>query len=83
MILYGPPGTGKTTLARMLATNASAAFEELSAVEAGRAAFLAGRMPKKLYSASPSSPSVGMITPSKYAIRRWRSAISYSGLADS
>jgi putative ATPase len=37
MILYGPPGTGKTTLARMLATTASAAFEELSAVEAGRA----------------------------------------------
>jgi putative ATPase len=37
MILYGPPGTGKTTLARMLATNADAAFEELSAVEAGRA----------------------------------------------
>ena len=36
MILYGPPGTGKTTLARMLATNADAAFEELSAVEAGR-----------------------------------------------
>jgi putative ATPase len=36
MILYGPPGTGKTTLARMLATNAEAAFEELSAVEAGR-----------------------------------------------
>jgi putative ATPase len=36
MILYGPPGTGKTTLARMLATNASAAFEELSAVEVGR-----------------------------------------------
>jgi putative ATPase len=37
MILYGPPGTGKTTLARMLATTASAAFEELSAVEVGRA----------------------------------------------
>jgi putative ATPase len=36
MILYGPPGTGKTTLARMLATNARAAFEELSAVEVGR-----------------------------------------------
>jgi len=36
MVLYGPPGTGKTTLARMLATNASAAFEELSAVNAGR-----------------------------------------------
>ena len=36
MVLYGPPGTGKTTLARMLALNASAAFEELSAVNAGR-----------------------------------------------
>ena len=31
------------------------------AVEAGREAFLAGRMPKKLYSASPSSPTVGVI----------------------
>ncbi|TAJ80406.1 MAG: thiazole synthase [Gallionellaceae bacterium] len=31
------------------------------AVEAGRAAFLAGRMPRKLYSASPSSPTSGMI----------------------
>ena len=37
MILYGPPGTGKTTLARMLAEYADAAFEELSAVEVGRA----------------------------------------------
>ncbi len=36
MVLYGPPGTGKTTLARIVATAASAAFEELSAVEAGR-----------------------------------------------
>ncbi|MEA2481205.1 MAG: putative ATPase [Thermoleophilaceae bacterium] len=36
MILYGPPGTGKTTLARMVAQHANAAFEELSAVEAGR-----------------------------------------------
>ena len=26
-------------------------------VEAGREAFLAGRMPKKLYSATPSSPT--------------------------
>jgi thiazole synthase len=33
------------------------------AVEAGREAFLAGRMPKKLYSASPSSPTAGLITP--------------------
>lgn len=31
------------------------------AVEAGREAFLAGRMAKKLYSASPSSPTSGMI----------------------
>ena len=31
------------------------------AVEAGRAAFLAGRMPRKLYSADPSSPISGMI----------------------
>ena len=31
------------------------------AVEAGREAYLAGRMPKKLYAASPSSPLGGMI----------------------
>jgi thiazole synthase len=31
------------------------------AVEAGREAFLAGRMPKKIYTASPSSPTAGMI----------------------
>ena len=34
------------------------------AVEAGREAYLAGRMPKKLYSGSPSSPTTGTITPS-------------------
>ena len=33
------------------------------AVEAGREAFLAGRMPKQFYSASPSSPATGLITP--------------------
>jgi thiazole synthase len=32
------------------------------AVEAGREAFLAGRMAKKLYSASPSSPTEGKIS---------------------
>ncbi len=32
------------------------------AVEAGRMAFLAGRMPRKLYSATPSSPTSGMIS---------------------
>ena len=37
MILYGPPGSGKTTLARIAATRAGAAFEEASAVNAGRA----------------------------------------------
>ena len=37
MILYGPPGTGKTTIARIVARTPSGAFEELSAVNAGRA----------------------------------------------
>ena len=35
------------------------------AVEAGRSAYLAGRMPKKLYSASPSSPVTGIIAPTR------------------
>jgi thiazole synthase len=33
------------------------------AVEAGREAFRAGRMPRKLYAASPSSPTAGLIQP--------------------
>jgi putative ATPase len=37
MILHGPPGSGKTTLARLLAFTSEAAFEEESAVQAGRA----------------------------------------------
>jgi putative ATPase len=37
MILHGPPGSGKTTLARLLAAGSDAAFEEESAVQAGRA----------------------------------------------
>ncbi|HSG76053.1 MAG TPA: thiazole synthase [Burkholderiales bacterium] len=35
------------------------------AVEAGREAWLAGRMPKKLYTAAPSSPTEGTIAPSR------------------
>ncbi|MGZ5346986.1 MAG: replication-associated recombination protein A, partial [Solirubrobacterales bacterium] len=35
-VFYGPPGTGKTTLARIIAAEAHGAFEELSAVNAGR-----------------------------------------------
>src|SRR5665213_2847005 len=37
MILHGPPGSGKTTLARLVAHSSGAAFEEESAVQAGRA----------------------------------------------
>jgi putative ATPase len=37
MVLHGPPGTGKTTLARLVASSGRAAFEEASAVNAGRA----------------------------------------------
>lgn len=40
------------------------------AVESGREAFLAGRMPKKLYSASPSSPVDGVIAPASDAATR-------------
>ena len=47
-------------------------------VEAGREAFLAGRMPKKLYSAAPSSPTEGTITPqrSRKRLERGRSAVT-------
>jgi thiazole synthase len=35
------------------------------ATEAGRSAYLAGRMPKKFYTATPSSPIEGVISPSQ------------------
>lgn len=35
MILWGPPGTGKTTIAEIIASTTSRAFERLSAVSAG------------------------------------------------
>lgn len=35
MILWGPPGTGKTTLAQIIANNANARFERLSAIFSG------------------------------------------------
>lgn len=37
LILWGPPGSGKTTLARIIASQTSADFVELSAVTAGKA----------------------------------------------
>jgi putative ATPase len=37
MVLYGPPGSGKTTLARLVAVTSRSAFEEESAVNAGKA----------------------------------------------
>src|SRR4051812_49912306 len=47
MVLYGPPGAGKTTLARLAAQHADAAFEELSAVQAGRAQGRGGIAPAR------------------------------------
>ena len=35
MILWGPPGTGKTTLAELMAAQAKARFEKISAISAG------------------------------------------------
>jgi putative ATPase len=56
-ILYGPPGSGKTTLARIAASGAEAAFEEESAVNAGRAeirAVIERARERRLSSARPT-----------------------------
>lgn len=37
------------------------------AVESGREAYLAGRMPRKFYSADPSSPTEGLLSPARKA----------------
>lgn len=60
-------GTGKyrdfaETRAAIDASGSVMASAMKKAIEAGRESFLAGRMPKKLYSASPSSPTTGMIS---------------------
>ena len=53
-------------------------------VEAGREAFLSGRMPKKFYTASPSSPTTGLISSLTLPIRltcgALRRAVFHSGL---
>src|SRR3954466_11501904 len=56
MVLYGPPGTGKTTLARLVAAAARAAFEELSAVEAGRAEVRQGLQQRRQRRAAAREP---------------------------
>ena len=60
-----PLGPGPVPVARALAEAAHPvlmAGAMRQAVEAGRAAYLAGRMPRKFYAASASSPTSGLIS---------------------
>ena len=80
MVLYGPPGSGKTTLARMVAERSRAVFEELSAVQAGRAEVRAvleraahRRVTSDTGRCSSSMRSTASTRPSRTrCCRRWR-----------
>ena len=71
MILHGPPGSGKTTLARLLAVTSDAAFEEESAVQAGRAEVRAviGRARERLASGGRRTMNRGSSPPSSITAR--------------
>ena len=56
LILWGPPGSGKTTLARIIANEVGAEFEELSAVTSGKADVL------KVIERAGQNSRLGLIT---------------------
>ena len=62
-----PGGTVGNTAVALARRPVQMAGAMRKAVEAGREAYLAGRMPKKTYVGSPSSPTAGVIAPAKAA----------------